>query len=61
VFRIQAADAQADGGTVQVTSTFTVGGRTFRPSVEFSGLRPAEAARVTDPGRAADHPSLGHR
>jgi len=49
VFRIQAADAHADGGTVQVTFTFTVGGRTFRPSVEFSGLSPDEAARVTDP------------
>ena len=49
VFRIQAADARVDGGTVQVTFTFTVGGRTFRPSVEFSGLRPDEAARVTDP------------
>jgi len=49
VFRIQAADAHADGGTVQVTSTFTVGGRTFRPSVEFSGLGPDEAARVTAP------------
>ena len=49
IFRIQSADAYADGGTVQVTFTFTVGGRTFRPSVEFSGLRPDEAARVTDP------------
>jgi hypothetical protein len=49
VFRIQAADAAADGGTVQVTFAFTVGGRTFRPSVEFSGLRPDEAARVTSP------------
>jgi UDP-N-acetyl-alpha-D-muramoyl-L-alanyl-L-glutamate epimerase len=49
VFRIQAADAHADGGTVQVMFTFTVGGRTFRPSVEFSGLRPDEAARVIDP------------
>jgi hypothetical protein len=48
VFRIQAADAIADGGTAQVTFTFAVGGRTFRPSVEFSGLRPDEAARVTD-------------
>ena len=28
---------------------FTVGDRTFRPSVEFSGLLPDEAARVTDP------------
>jgi hypothetical protein len=34
---------------VQVTFTFTVGGRTFRPAVEFSGLRPEEAARVTNP------------
>jgi UDP-N-acetyl-alpha-D-muramoyl-L-alanyl-L-glutamate epimerase len=50
VFRIQAADAVADGGTVQVTFTFRVGGRTFRPSVEFSGLHPDEAARVTDQG-----------
>jgi hypothetical protein len=49
VFRIQAADARADGGTVQVTFTFTAGDRMFRPSVEFSGLRPDEAARVSDP------------
>jgi UDP-N-acetyl-alpha-D-muramoyl-L-alanyl-L-glutamate epimerase len=49
VFRVEAADAIADGGTVQVTFTFTAGGRTFRPSVEFSGLRPDEAARATDP------------
>ena len=49
VFRIQAAAAQADGGTVQITFTFTVGGRTFHPSVEFSGLHPDEAARVANP------------
>jgi hypothetical protein len=49
VFRIQAADAHADGGTVRVTFTFAVGGRMFRPSVEFSGLRSDEAARVTNP------------
>jgi len=51
VFRIQAADAVANtsAGTVEVTFAFTVGDRTFRPSVELSGLRPDEAARANDP------------
>jgi UDP-N-acetyl-alpha-D-muramoyl-L-alanyl-L-glutamate epimerase len=49
VFRIEAADTDFEDGTVQVWFTFTVGERTFRPSVQFSGLRSDEAARVNHP------------
>jgi hypothetical protein len=48
-FRIQSADAVADGGTVQLAFTFSCGDRTFRPSMELTGMRPDEAARVSDP------------
>jgi hypothetical protein len=50
VFRVEHAGAAADdGGTVRLAFRFTCGERTFAPSVELTGLRPEEAARVSAP------------
>ncbi|HEX7161332.1 MAG TPA: hypothetical protein VF223_08865, partial [Trebonia sp.] len=49
VFRVQGAGVAADGGTVRLEFSFACAGRTFRPVVEVSGLRPHEAARVHAP------------
>jgi UDP-N-acetyl-alpha-D-muramoyl-L-alanyl-L-glutamate epimerase len=49
VFHIERAGAAADGGTVRLEFRFTCGDTTFAPSVEFAGLRPEEAARVSAP------------
>jgi hypothetical protein len=49
VFRVEHTGAAADGGTVRLEFRFTCGKTTFAPSVEFAGLRPEEAARVSVP------------
>lgn len=49
MFRVASADATIDGGTVRLEFTFTCGDRTFRPTVEITGLRPDEAARAASP------------
>jgi hypothetical protein len=50
VFRVMSADAAADGGgAVRLEFTFACGDRTFRPTVEITGLQPDEAARISSP------------
>jgi hypothetical protein len=46
VFRIEGASASADSGTVRLSFAFACGDKTFSPSIELTGLRPDEAARV---------------
>jgi hypothetical protein len=49
VFRVQDARAAVDGGTARLEFRFACGDSTFAPKIEFAGLRPGEAARVTAP------------
>jgi hypothetical protein len=49
VFRIEDAQAEASGETVRLTFRFTCAEATFTPAVEIVGLRPGEAARLSDP------------
>jgi len=49
VFRVEDTRSAVDGGTVRLEFRFTCGETTFAPSVEFAGLRPDEAARVSAP------------
>lgn len=49
MFRVADARAVVDGATVRLGFRFTSGESTFAPHVEFHGLRPGEAARVTTP------------
>lgn len=49
VFRVESAEAVADGGSVRLAFRFACGDRVFAPEVTFTGLDPAEAARVTGP------------
>ena len=49
VFRVEEARVVVDGGTVRLQFQFTCGETTFAPLVEFIGLRPDEASRVTTP------------
>ena len=49
MFRVEDAHVAADGGTVRLEFRFACGETTFAPKVEFAGLRPEEAARMTTP------------
>jgi hypothetical protein len=49
VFRIQAADVFTNGSRVRLAFTFAAGGKTFRPTVDFTGLNPDETARLAAP------------
>lgn len=49
VFRVEDTCAAVDGGTVRLEFRFACGEVTFAPQVEFAGLRPDEATRVTKP------------
>jgi hypothetical protein len=49
VFRIESAEAVADGGSVRLAFRFTCRDRVFVPEVTLTGLDPAEAARVANP------------
>jgi len=48
-FRVEDARLAVDSGTVRLEFRFACGETTFAPQVEFAGLRPGEAARVTAP------------
>jgi hypothetical protein len=50
IFRINRASATAHGPAVRLDFTFTAGDKVFRPTATVTGLRPDEAARVTEPG-----------
>ncbi len=47
MFRVEHAAAVADGGTVRLGFRFTCGETTFAPSMELTGLRPEETARLS--------------
>lgn len=49
MFRVEDARAAADDGSLRVEFRLTCGETTFAPSVEFTGLRPEEAARAATP------------
>ena len=49
VFRIEDASADLSPGGVTLRFSFAAGTLRFRPSVQFTGLNPEEAARVTAP------------
>jgi len=49
VFRVEGARVALDGGTVRLEFALACGETAFAPSVEIVGLRPDEAARVTEP------------
>jgi len=49
VFRIEDASADLSPGGVTLRFSFAAGTLWFRPSVQFTGLNPEEAARVTAP------------
>jgi len=49
VFRVESARAVPGPAGVSVEFAFAAGDLRFAPVVEFAGLRPAEAARVTEP------------
>ena len=59
MFRVGDTHADVDGGTVRLEFRFACGETTFAPQIEFIGLRPDEANRVTTPATAAQV-SSGH-